>query len=280
MLNPNSKLRRLGRRPSASMVVASLALFMSLTGASYAAVTLSANQVKTVNIHGSAVTNPKIANNAVTYNKIKPSSVGSVRIVKSQVQARLKSTCTTGAITGVDDTGKVTCGGTTLPAETNTAAANPVAVTATTPVAVQTLALAGGSSYLVTGNPYITVTPTTVAGSAAQHVIVTCTLTAGPSTTAVATRSASVDIAASANTPQAQTVSIPLTAAAPTNANASTATVSCVVTSVTATSGGGAGSPAANPATVTAQAPIYALQTGASTIATTTTATTTTTPAA
>jgi hypothetical protein len=279
MLNPNSKLRRLGRRPSASMVVACAALFLSLTGASYAAVTLSANSVRTVNIHGSAVTNPKIANNAVTYNKIKPSSVGSVRIVKSQVQSRLQSSCAAGqAISAVDVNGKVTCGATGT-SETNTAAATPVTV-GTNATTITSLAMAGGPTYLVQANPYITVTPSTVSTAGAQHVVVTCTLAAGPSSTAVATRSASFDLAATnaVPAPQVQTTSIPLTAAAPANANATTSSVNCV-TSVTATTGSGTGNPATNPATVTAQAPIYALQTASNTTPTTTT-TTATTPAA
>jgi hypothetical protein len=282
MLNPNSKLRRLGRRPSASMVVACAALFLSLTGASYAAVTLSANSVKTVNIHGSAVTNPKIANNAVTYNKIKPSSVGAVRIVKAQVQARLQSTCAAGqAITAVDVNGKVTCGATGT-ADTNTAAATPVTV-GTSATTITSLAMAGGPSYLVQANPYITVTPSTNASALDQHVVVTCTLASGSSTTAVATRSVSFDLppvtpATGSPAPQVQTTSIPLTVAAPATTNATTSSVNCVST-VTATSGPGTGNAATNPATVTAQAPIYALQTASNTNPTTTT-TTTTTPAA
>ena len=101
-----------------------------------------------------------------------------------------------------------------------------------------------------------------------QHVVVTCTLAAGPSTTAVATRSVELRSTGRRRTPhrRSRRPRFPLTAAAPTNANATTSTVNCV-TSVTATTGGGAGSPATNPATVTAQAPIYALQTASNTTA-------------
>lgn len=279
MLNPNSKLRRLGRRPSASMVVACAALFLSLTGASYAAVTLAAGSVGTTQLKNLSVTNPKIAADAIGFRKIAPGSVGTARIVKTDVQLRLQSGCAAGqAITAVDVNGKVTCGATGT-SETNTAAATPVTV-GTSATTITSLAMAGGPSYLVQANPYITVTPSTNTSALDQHVVVTCKLAAGPSTTAVATRSASFDLPAAGATPapQVQTASIPLTAAAPANANATTSSVNCV-TSVTATTGGGAGSPATNPATVTAQAPIYALQTASNTTPTTTT-TTTTTPAA
>lgn len=279
MLNPKSKLPRFRRRPSAALVVASVALFMSLGGASYAAVTLSAGSVGTTQLKNLSVTNPKIAANAIGFRKIAPGSVGTARIVKTDVQLRLKSSCTTGAITSVDVNGKVTCGS-TLPSEANTAAASPVTVTSSSTTA-STLSLAGGSAYLVTGNPYLTVTPTTVNTAGDQRVIVTCSLSAGPSTTSVATRSVSVDVPAPTSSTQPSTASIPLTVAAPTNANASSAAVTCLVNSDTTTSGTGAGTAAVNPATVTVQAPIYALQTASSTTAAApATTTTTTTPAA
>ncbi len=255
------------------MAVALVALFVSLSGgAAYAAVSLGKNSVKTVNIHGSAVTNPKIADNAVTYNKIKPSSVGTVRIVKSEVQARLKSSCTNGqAISAVDDTGKVTCAS-AQPTLTNSASTQPISIgTSSTSIASQ--ALAGGSGYLVQATPSIAVTPSTVSSADAQHVIVSCTLAAGTSTSAVQTQSVSVDVPAFNAHPQVDTTSIPLTVAAPTSANAATATVTCSDT-VTDTLNGNA---AQNPATVTGAAQIYALQAAATAPTTTTTTPTTTT---
>ena len=261
------------------MVVACAALFLSLTGASYAAVTLSAGSVGTTQLKNLSVTNPKIAANAIGFRKIAPGSVGTARIVKTDVQLRLQNSCAAGqAITAVDVNGKVTCGSTGT-SETNTAAAAPITV-GTSATTITSLAMAGGPSYLVQANPYITVTPSTVSTAGAQHVVVTCTLAAGPSTTAVATRSVSFDLPAAGTSPapQVQTTSIPLTAAAPATANATTSSVNCV-TNVTATTGSGAGNAASNPATVTAQAPIYALQTTSNTTPTTTT-TTTTTPAA
>ena len=278
MLYSGSGLRRairggLRRRPSGAMAVALVALFAALSGgAAYAATNLGKNSVRTVNIHGSAVTNPKIANNAVTYNKIKPSSVGTVRIVKSEVQARLQSSCSGGqAITGVDDTGKVTCAS-AQPTLTNSASTKPVTLGATS-AGVATQALPGGSGYQVQADPSVTVTPSTVNSADAQHVVVSCTLAAGTSTTAVQTNSVSVEVPAFTTHPQVYTTSIPLMVAAPTSANASTATVSCSDT-VTDVANGNA---AQNPAAVTATAEIYALQAGVATTTTPTTTTTTTT---
>ena len=159
------------------MAVAGVALFLALGGASYAATN---SLVHTNQIHGWAVTNAKIANNAVTFNKIKPGSVGVKRIVKNQVQLRLQNTCPTGqAMSAVDVNGKVTCVP-TMPAETNTTAGNAVAVnSATTAAAVSSLPLPAGSAYLVQANPYITVTPSTNSSAVAQHVVVTCKLQVG-----------------------------------------------------------------------------------------------------
>jgi hypothetical protein len=278
MLNSGPELRRamrggLRRRPSGAMAVALVALFVALSGgAAYAATTLGKNSVRTVNIHGSAVTNPKIANNAVTYNKIKPSSVGTVRIVKSEVQARLKSSCTNGqSISAVSDSGVVTCSS-SQPTLSNSASTSPITV-GTTSTSLATQALAAGSGYLVQATPSITVTPSTVSTADAQHVIVSCTLAAGTSTTAVQTQSVSVDVPAFNAHPQVDTASIPLTVAAPTSATAATATVTCSDT-VTDTANGNA---AQNPATVTGAAQIFALQAGVATTTTPTTTTSTTT---
>ncbi len=285
MLNSASGLRRavrsgVRRMPSGAMAVALVALFVSLSGGvAYAAVSLGKNSVRTVNIHGSAVTNPKIANNAVTFNKIKPSSVGTVRIVKSEVQARLKSSCTSGqAMTAVDVNGNVTC----APAQsaaTSSLAANAVAVNSpTTAATVSTLALGANSAYEVQANPYVTVTPSTDSSAVNQHVVVTCTLKVGTATSTEAQRSVSFDLptAGGSPAPQTQTASIPLIVMEPTNTAAQVADVSCV-SSVTDTSGSNSGNAATHPATATAAGQIYATQLASATTPTTTTTTTTTT---
>lgn len=275
MHNPSSLMRRTARRmrhPSPAMVVASVALFMSLGGAGYAATTM----VHTRQIHNWAVTNAKIANNAVSFRKIRPSSIGVRRIVKSAVQLRLRNVCAAGqAMTAVDINGNVTCAP-VMSSETSSAATAAVAVSsATTAATVSSLALPPGAGYTVQANPYITVKPSTSKAAVDQHVVVTCTLRAG---TAAAQRSASFDLPATAATPapQVQNASIPLVAIAPSSAAASAADVACV-TSVTDTSGTNLGKAAKDPATVAAQGQIYATDLASSTTGTTATTTVTTT---
>jgi hypothetical protein len=286
MPNRNSKFRRvarggLRRRPSASMTVAVLALFVALSGGAYAAVTIPAHSVGATQLKTFAVTNPKlgtgsvgtrkIMTGAVTYAKIAPGSVGTVRIDKNEVQARLQSSCTSGqAITAVDNTGKVTCASSGA-TETNSAAGSAVAVnSATTAATVSAVSLASGSAYEVQANPYITVTPSTNSTAAAQHVVVTCTLSNGG--TAQAQRSASFDIPAYAVTNPTETASIPLIAIAASSTSAVTSQVTCVSNVTNA-----GGNTATNPATVTAQGQIYATGLSSATTGTTPTTTTTTT---
>ena len=63
------------RRPSGAMVVACLALFVALGGASVAAIKLKPNSVKTKTIKNSAVKTSKIADNAVTEPKLAAEAV-------------------------------------------------------------------------------------------------------------------------------------------------------------------------------------------------------------
>ena len=67
----------LRRRPSAALVVSCVALFISLGGASYAAITIPNNSVGAAQLQKNAVTNSKLENNAVSYKKIQAGSVGS-----------------------------------------------------------------------------------------------------------------------------------------------------------------------------------------------------------
>jgi hypothetical protein len=60
----------LGRRPSPAMIVALLALFVSLGGAGYAATQLPRNSVGTAQLQANAVTRAKLANGAVTSSKV------------------------------------------------------------------------------------------------------------------------------------------------------------------------------------------------------------------
>jgi hypothetical protein len=62
-------------RPSASMIVAIIALVAALGGTSYAAFSLPKNSVGTKQLKKNAVTTPKIKNGAVTAGKINPAGL-------------------------------------------------------------------------------------------------------------------------------------------------------------------------------------------------------------
>jgi hypothetical protein len=161
-MNPKSLL---ARRPSASMVVALVALFAALGGVGYAATALPAGSVGT----------KQLRNNAVTFSKIALHTIGGQRINTSQVQARVGGTCTgtKGAVGAVSKTGGVTCNS-SVPSEFGSSASSvPIANTGTT--TVTTRVLPTGSNYLVLANP--TVLLTSASGSA--HTTVTCTLSDG-----------------------------------------------------------------------------------------------------
>ena len=64
-----------GRRPSAAMMVACLALFISLSGGAYAAITLPAGSVGTKQLQRGAVTRSKLRNHVVTALKVKEHSL-------------------------------------------------------------------------------------------------------------------------------------------------------------------------------------------------------------
>lgn len=204
------------------MVISVIALFTSLGGVGYAAVSLPANSVGTAQLQDESVTfrkiepdsvgrvrladrgvtSDKIRNGNVTFKKIQPRAVGRVRANLDQLQARLGSTCAAGtAIGAVDSAGKVTCNPT---APTAVAAADKtVTGVGATPKDVNSVALPAGSSYLVFANPSVS----EVAGAT-----VTCSLSVGSVTQSRATTITGTGI---------QTIALQL--AAP----AGTASVSC-----------------------------------------------------
>jgi hypothetical protein len=260
MRNPkkilNGSVGRL-RRPSAAMMVAIAALFLSLGGASYAAVALPSASVGAAQLKTFAVTNPKLATNAVGSRKIMPGAVGFYRVNKNEVQLRVNGTCSTGqAMTSVGVSGSVTCAGTSPTEIDSGASTNTTIPTGTTATSIATKALAGGTAYLVQATPTVEVSGTGLSGN---HVTVTCTLAAGPSTTATVTRSQTINVDAAGDTEYA---SLPLSVTAPSSANAITASLGCTQTA--ATPGAGVtGTP-----TVQAQATIYALGVNQSTTTT------------
>ena len=82
------EMRTLLRRPSPAMIVACLALLVSLGGTSVAAVSqLANNSVGTPQLKNNAVTAPKIASNAIVAAKINSASVTNPKIANNAVNS-------------------------------------------------------------------------------------------------------------------------------------------------------------------------------------------------
>ncbi len=196
----------LRRRPSPAIAMSSVALFLSLGGVGYAAIQLPADSV------GSA----QIRDQAVTYRKIRPSSVGIVRANTGQLQVRVKGTCGAGSgIGSIDRAGHVTCNQ-SLPQQYGTTD-NTAASVGATAATVTSVALPSGSSYLAFANPTATVTPAKGV-TTAQQVTVTCKLIVGSNTE---TRSTTIETSGVAG--QGAIGSIPLQA----EGQAGTGSVAC-----------------------------------------------------
>ncbi len=82
-------LHLLSRRPSPAMVVASLALFVSLGGGAYAAVSVPPNSVGTAQLKNAAVTGAKLHGNAVSSPKVEDGSLLAQDIKAGQIAAGL-----------------------------------------------------------------------------------------------------------------------------------------------------------------------------------------------
>ena len=189
------KLRSLtGRRPSAALVISCAALFMSLGGVGYAATgmigtaqiknnavtykKIAPNSVGKVRLANGGVVNAKIAHNAVTYQDIRPNSVGVKRANVNQLQERVKGTCAAGsAVATVSNKGTVTCNATAPNEFASTASTTPTTLTAT-PATAASVALPAGGTYLGFDNTELTAT----SGATATPVTVSCTFTVGTST--------------------------------------------------------------------------------------------------
>lgn len=195
------------RRPTASMVISLIALFVALGGASYAAVSLPNNSVGTA----------QIKNNAVNYKKIATHTIGLQRIDATKVQVRVSGTCkNASAINTVAQGGKVTCQS-TLPTEFG-ASSDSTSVGTTAATVVSKILPAG--NYVLTAVPYATINPSNTAGG--QQVQVTCTLSAASGSSQ--TRTASIEVGQSTRT---QTVAIPMTFPTTVGAPQGTAHVDC-----------------------------------------------------
>jgi hypothetical protein len=239
------------RRPSAPLIVSFAALFVALGGVGYAATQLPANSVGSAQLQNGSVGNFKLKFNSVGPRKIINGAVGGQQVNASQVQLRLSSNCPTGAISGVAQSGNVTCTP-TLPNEYGTSAAAVTLGSSSTPVATESLA--AGSSYLVLAYPHATITepasPTVAQGATppvAPQVEVDCTLSV-PGANSSITKSLIVDFGTS-SPPQAGTIPLVLPVASATSAQ--TATVSCTDTA----------NPSTPAPTVTVDSTLNAIQT-------------------
>ena len=233
MSRQGSAARRIAgrlRRPSPAMCVSLVALFLSAGGASYAAIKLPAHSVGATQLRSFAVTNPKLGVNSVGSRKIMPGAVGFYRVNRNEVQLRVTGSCTGAnqAITSVSVTGSTTCGtSSSSPVESDSGVGKATTIAAgTTPTTVATYSAAGGSAYLVQADPAIEVSGT--AGTAGDHVTVTCKLAAGTSVGAVSTQNVTVDIDAAGDTAY---TSLPLNVVAPASPNAETISLSCTQSS-------------------------------------------------
>jgi hypothetical protein len=241
----------LRRRPTASMVISLIALFVALGGASYASFSLPKNSVGNeqlrngsvgfAKMRNGSVGNGQIKNNAVNYKKILPHTIGLQRIIPSVVQVRVSGKCANNsAINMVTEGGKVTCQP-TLPTQFG-ASSDPTSVGTTSTTVVSKVLPAG--NYLINATSYAAINPANTA--AGQQVQVSCTLTGA--TGSSQTRTASIEVGPQTRT---QTVVLPMTFPTTVGAPQGTAHVDC---SHTAT-------PATPDPTVSVQSTLNALQT-------------------
>jgi hypothetical protein len=234
-------------RPSAPLVVSFLALFVALSGVSWAAIHLPVHSVGNAQLQNFSVGNAKLRSNSVGAGKIIPGAVGATQVNSSQVQLRVAGPCTAGAMQSIGQSGDVTCTP-VLPNEygSNTAATALGAIS--TQVATQSLA--AGSSYLVLAYPHVVIG----GGTTAQRVEVGCTLsvpagsgTPPPASPTTTTKTLAVDVNSNGHS---QAGTIPLVLPVASSTSIQTATVSCTESST--------GTPAP---TVTVDTTINAIQT-------------------
>jgi hypothetical protein len=187
------------RRPSAALVISSAALFMSMGGVGVAATGLigtsqirndavtfskiAPNSVGKVRLADGGVVNSKLAHDSVSYKDIQPGAVGSVRSNINQMQERVKGTCAAGsAFASVNNKGAATCNA-TAPQEYGSSATATAATLNGTAATTGTVALPTGPTYLGFANTRLTAT----SGANAVPVTVKCTFTVGATTTSQTT---------------------------------------------------------------------------------------------
>ncbi|MGO9887047.1 MAG: hypothetical protein ACLP0L_03900 [Solirubrobacteraceae bacterium] len=160
-------------RPSAPLAVSFLALFVALGGVSWAAIHIPPNSVGSAQLKNFSVGNVKLGPNSVGPRKIIPGSVGATQVDPTQVQLRVTSSCSIGAIQSLSQTGNVTC----MPALPNEYGTQPQTATLTgsrTQVATVSLPGTQTGSYMAFG----TVQIVEVGGTDSQAVDVSCSMSA------------------------------------------------------------------------------------------------------
>jgi hypothetical protein len=217
------------RRPSAPLIVSFVALFVALGGVGYAAIHLPPNSVGSAQLQNNSVGNFKLKPGSVGPRKIINGAVGSQQVNASQVQLRLSSGCSTGALSAVAQSGNVSCTP-TLPNEFGTSATAVTVPAGTASTTVATKSLPAGPSYLVLAYPHAVISN----GASGQQVEVDCTLsvpssssTGGTPSPNTITKSLTVEEGSSS---QSAAGTIPLVLPVASATNAQTATVSCTDT--------------------------------------------------
>jgi hypothetical protein len=213
------------RRPSAPLIVSFAALFVALGGIGYAATRLPPNSVGSAQLQNGSVGNFKLKFNSVGPRKIINGAVGGQQVNASQVQLRLSSSCSTGAVSAVAQSGNVTCTP-TLPNEFGTSGTAVTVPAGSTATQVATRSLPAGSSYLVLAYPHAV-----ISGGAAGQVEVDCTLsvpnsstTGGAPSSNTVTKSLIVNRGSSS---ESDAGTIPLVLPVASTTSAQTATVAC-----------------------------------------------------
>jgi len=103
-----TKLRKLRTRITSAHVIAMIALFVALSGSSYAAVTISASQIRNNSIPGS-----KLKANSVPASKLRNASITGAKLKNNSVgRAKLRTDALTGSGGGNIDTGNSSTGST------------------------------------------------------------------------------------------------------------------------------------------------------------------------
>ncbi len=206
------------RRPSATLVVSFLALFVSLGGAGWAALRIPPRSVGTAQLQNFSVSNAKLRPNSVGAAKIIGGAVGARQVDSSQVQLRVSGPCTSGAIQSIAASGNVNC--TQVLANEYGTSSGAVALS-TGSAQIASESLPPGSPYVVLAFPHAV-----ISGRTGQRVEVDCTLSVPPGTgTSSTTKSLAVELGSSA-TSQAGTIPLVLPVASSTSPQA--ATVSCM----------------------------------------------------